>query len=120
MSSGPCSGICASGVFDRRFLRFKYTSLTNEMMFYLAPIFILLLLLLLTIFVLFYSSGLFVGVTVERRSPPVLANEVTLAYKIHTGSFNEAGYLFTEAYALNSKCIQCGVRSIGEVPVSRF
>lgn len=84
-------------------------------MFYLAPILILLLVLLLTIFVLLYSSGLFVGVTVERRSHPVFANEVTLAYKVHTGSFNEAGYLFTEAYALNSKCIQCGVRSVGEV-----
>ncbi|THD23779.1 hypothetical protein D915_003067 [Fasciola hepatica] len=82
------------------------------MLLYLMPIAILLLLLLLTVFVLLYTSGLFVGVTVERKQPPLLGGEVTLAYKIHTGSYNEAGYLFTEAYALNSKYVQCGVRSV--------
>ncbi|KAF8567546.1 hypothetical protein P879_06269 [Paragonimus westermani] len=80
------------------------------MLTYGAAIFLLVVLLLLSIFTLLYISGLFENIPVSVRTPPVLSSSVTLAYKIHEGPYAETGYLFTEAYSVNSKCPQCGIK----------
>ncbi|KAA3677464.1 uncharacterized protein DEA37_0004638 [Paragonimus westermani] len=80
------------------------------MLTYGTAIFLLVVLLLLSIFTLLYISGLFENIPVSVRTPPVLSNGVTFAYKVHEGPYAETGYLFTEAYSVNSKCPQCGIK----------
>ncbi|TGZ62582.1 hypothetical protein CRM22_007348 [Opisthorchis felineus] len=76
----------------------------------LTVILCLVLLLLLTIGVFLYASGLFEHVCCEIKRPPVLCEASTYAYKVHDGPYAEAGYLFTEAYSIDPKCIQCAIK----------
>lgn len=55
----------------------------------------LTLLLLLTLLAFAGYSGLLAGVAVSAGSPPI--RNVTVAYKFHTGPYNETGRLFTES-----------------------